>query len=136
MKAPKDKRTKAYKDWKANYNNKSKGLGDTIAKITKATGIDKVVKFIAGEDCGCDERQIALNKTFRYKKPKCLLEDEYAYLSEWFKTPKNRVSPIEQKELLKIYNRTFSKKNQITSCGSCIRSITNDLNALYRTYGN
>ena len=29
---------------------KSKGLGDTIAKITEATGIDKLVKFVAGED--------------------------------------------------------------------------------------
>ncbi len=36
---------------------KSKGLGDTIAKITEATGIDKLVKFVAGEDCGCDERK-------------------------------------------------------------------------------
>ena len=42
----------------------SKGLGDTIEKITKATGIDKLVKFIAGEDCGCDERQEILNKKF------------------------------------------------------------------------
>ena len=37
--------------------NESKGLGDTVAKITKATGIDKLVKFVAGEDCGCDERK-------------------------------------------------------------------------------
>jgi hypothetical protein len=37
---------------------KSKGLGDTIAKITEATGIDKAVKFIAGEDCGCDNGDI------------------------------------------------------------------------------
>ena len=35
----------------------SKGLGDTVEKITKATGIEKVVKFIAGEDCGCDKRK-------------------------------------------------------------------------------
>ena len=41
---------------------KSKGLGDTIAKVTKATGIDKAVKFIAGADCGCDERKEKLNK--------------------------------------------------------------------------
>ena len=41
---------------------KSKGLGDTIAKITKATGIKAVVKFIAGDDGGCDERQEYLNK--------------------------------------------------------------------------
>ena len=43
-----------YKSHKKSVEKQSKGLGDTIAKITKATGIDKVVKFIAGEDCGCD----------------------------------------------------------------------------------
>lgn len=45
----------------------SKGLGDTIAKITKATGIDKVVEAIV-EDCGCKARQEKLNKMFPYKK--------------------------------------------------------------------
>ena len=33
---------------------KSKGLGDTIEKVTKATGIKKLVEFVAGEDCGCE----------------------------------------------------------------------------------
>ena len=46
---------------------KSKGLGDTVEKITKATGIDKVAKFILGEDCGCEERKQKLNKLFPYK---------------------------------------------------------------------
>ena len=54
-----DKRSKdyrEYKEWKAtkesykalkeNVEGKPKGLGDTIAKITKATGIDKVVKLL------------------------------------------------------------------------------------------
>ena len=136
MKAPKDKRTKEYKEWKANYEKESKGLGDTIAKITKATGIDKAVKFIAGEDCGCDARQDAMNKAFRYKRPKCLLENEFIYLKMWFSKSTNRVAPIEQKELLKIYNRVFSDKKQLTSCGSCIKNITNELNSLYKTYGN
>lgn len=36
---------------------KHKGLGDTVAAITKATGIDKLV----GEDCGCGKRQEAWN---------------------------------------------------------------------------
>ena len=40
---------------------KSKGLGDSIEKITKATGIDKVAKFILGEDCGCEARKEKLN---------------------------------------------------------------------------
>ena len=140
MKEPKDKRTKAYKEWKKSFDaeqeNKSKGLGDDIEKITEATGIKKLVKFIAGEDCGCDERQIALNKAFRYKRPKCLLENEYVYLKEWFALNRTRVNPSEQKQLLKIYNRVFNDKKVMTSCGSCIRTITNELNSLYKTYGN
>jgi hypothetical protein len=136
MKAPKDKRTKEYKEWKANYEKESTGLGDTIAKITKATGIDKAVKFLAGEDCGCDARQEAMNKAFRYKRPKCLLENEFVYLTMWFSKHRNNVKPAEQKELLKIYNRVFSDKKIMTSCGSCIRSVTNELNSLYKTYGN
>ena len=47
----------------------SKGLGDTIQKITKATGIHKAVKMInKDKDCGCGERKDALNKLFPYKK--------------------------------------------------------------------
>jgi hypothetical protein len=53
-------------------------LGDTIAKVTKATGIEKLVKFIAGEDCGCNERKEKLNKLFPYKRqPLCLNENEF-----------------------------------------------------------
>lgn len=43
---------------------KSKGLGDSIKKITSATRLDKLSEKIASlldEDCGCDERQDWLN---------------------------------------------------------------------------
>ena len=49
--------------------NKSKGLGDTVAKITKATGIKKVVDKVSeavGKDCGCAKRQDTLNRLFPY----------------------------------------------------------------------
>ena len=42
---------------------KSKGLGDAIEKITKATGIKAVVDKIAeitDTDCGCDKRKSLL----------------------------------------------------------------------------
>ena len=78
-----DKRTKAYKDWKKKYNKDSKGVGDTVEKITKATGIKKVVKWLAGEDCGCDQRQEELNKLLPYKKPKCLSEWEFIWKSDF-----------------------------------------------------
>lgn len=50
----------------------SKGLGDTVAKFTEATGIDKVAKaaakLVGKEDCGCKRRQEKLNDIFPYKK--------------------------------------------------------------------
>lgn len=50
---------------------KSQGFGDTIAKFTAATGIQKVAKVVAGlagyNDCGCSKRQEQLNQMFPYK---------------------------------------------------------------------
>ena len=46
--------------------NTSRGLGDTIAKITNVTGIAKIVKIIT-PNCRCDERQKWLNKKIPYK---------------------------------------------------------------------
>ncbi len=54
------------------YNDmKSKGLGDTIDKITTATGIKKVAEAVSkatGSDCGCGKRRDALNRAFPYKQ--------------------------------------------------------------------
>lgn len=50
---------------------KSKGLGDTIEKVTTATGIKKVVETVAkasGKDCGCEKRKDALNRMFPYNE--------------------------------------------------------------------
>ena len=46
---------------------KSKGLGDTIEKITKATKIKALVDKLPG-DCGCNKRKEVLNKAFPYKQ--------------------------------------------------------------------
>ena len=46
--------------------DKSKGLGDTVAKITNATGVAKIVKAI-NPNCNCDKRQEWLNKKIPYK---------------------------------------------------------------------
>ena len=54
-----------------NYRQPSRGLGDTIAKFTHATGIHSLAqigaKAIGKKDCGCKKRQQALNKAFPYK---------------------------------------------------------------------
>jgi len=50
---------------------KSKGLGDTIEKVTMRTGIKRVVKVVSNlvgvDDCGCDDRRDSLNEMFPYK---------------------------------------------------------------------
>ena len=85
-------------------NIKAKGLGDTVEKVFKKTGIDKVAKFILGEDCGCDKRKDKLNELFPYNKPECLNEDEFNYLDTYFKSSSNVVTTETQDKLLVIYN--------------------------------
>jgi len=47
---------------------KSKGLGDTVAKVTAATGIQSFVKKVSKGDCGCEGRRKKLNDLFPYSK--------------------------------------------------------------------
>ena len=113
---------------------KSKGLGDTIAKITEATGIDKLVKFVAGEDCGCDERKEKLNKLFPYVKPNCLTEDEFKTLDEFFSLNTQQVTNIQQRDLVKVSNRVFNRQDQQTSCSSCLRDLVGKLKVIHAEY--
>ena len=54
-----------------NPKEKSKGFGDTIAKFTHATGLDKAADAIARamgkDDCGCNKRRKTLNEILPYK---------------------------------------------------------------------
>ena len=52
---------------------KSKGLGDSIQKITKATGIKTMVDTVSkglNIPCGCEGRRDALSTIFPYKNNK------------------------------------------------------------------
>lgn len=53
-------------------NEESKGLGDTIAKVTHVFKLDlladKIAKAAGQEDCGCNRRREKLNELFPYKK--------------------------------------------------------------------
>ena len=113
---------------------RKKGLGDTIEAITEATGIKALVKFIAGEDCGCDERKDKLNELFPYKKANCLSEENYSYLDEFLKAKKTELKPSEQTILLRIYNETFNANVGNTQCSSCWIDMINELKQVYETY--
>jgi hypothetical protein len=50
---------------------KSKGLGDTVEKIAKTIGADKVAgvyEKVTGKPCGCAARKEKLNRAFPYNK--------------------------------------------------------------------
>lgn len=53
-----------------NNSEKSTGLGDTVAKMTNALGLDKVAesvaKVVGKDDCGCNKRREKLNELFPY----------------------------------------------------------------------
>jgi hypothetical protein len=135
-----DKRTKEYKDWKASFEESQQenvsGLGDSIEKFTEATGIKKVVEFIAGEDCGCDDRKEALNKLFPYSKPNCVTEEDYEILTNLFVERKstNKLSADEVKTLYRIHDYVFNKKSIPGSCPSCIRSRVSELKRYFLNY--
>jgi hypothetical protein len=62
--------------------NKSRGLGDTIEKITTATGIKTIVDTVAkvtGKGCGCAARKEALNNKFPYKERGSWLSERFRY---------------------------------------------------------
>ncbi len=49
---------------------KSRGLGDSIEKFTKATGIKTIVDKVSkatGRDCGCNQRRDTLNRVIPYQ---------------------------------------------------------------------
>ena len=52
--------------------NRSAGLGDSIAKLTSATGLDKLAQKMAKaagkSDCKCNDRKDSLNRAFPYSK--------------------------------------------------------------------
>jgi len=66
-----------YKNWirgnvatEWTVQDKSRGLGDTVAKIAHKTGIAKLVEIktkITGKPCGCKSRQNKLNEILSYE---------------------------------------------------------------------
>ena len=88
------------------------GLGDTIEKVLESPILKPITKAIRkiifkdGEDCGCKERKVKLNQTFKYKlKPRCFTEQEY---KEWGAFKKIVTLTIVDKQV-KYICKTFSE---------------------------
>ena len=111
---------------------KSKGLGDTIEKITKATGIDKVAKAVLGDDCGCEERKQKLNKMFPYKVRQ-FTEDEIKIYEEVLpRLDGGQISGKDQDIMVKLYNKVFNANKKPSGCSPCVRETLAKLKKVYQ----
>jgi len=134
-----DKRTKEYKEykkWKENYEKEnSTGVGDAVEKVTKATGIKKVVEWIAGEDCGCDERKEKLNKLpFKIRVKDCPTEEQYNFMVELFKRNPHRIDARTQDKVNEILNLVTGTKYKRSTCSSCVAGRMKILKNIYQAY--
>ena len=117
---------------------KSKGLGDSIEKLTEVTGIKKAVEMFSeatGIDCGCDERKVKLNNLFPYNRNiNCLNESDYTKLTKYLSAQQTTLTPIEQQEISDIYFNVFNYRLQTSSCASCWKGKLDELRRVYNEY--
>jgi len=110
---------------------KSKGLGDSVEKALKSAGIDKVVKKLLGDDCGCEERKEKLNKMFPYKQVRQFTKDEMSIYESVIPRIKGTISGQDQATLVKLYNKVFNANKKTSSCGSCVQQTVAQLAKIY-----
>jgi hypothetical protein len=116
---------------------KPQGLGDTIEAITEATGIKAGVELLSKAldwDCGCEERKEKLNQLWSYRKPKCLVEEDYKYLKAFFAKPQNEIVLQVQWELADIYYRIFNFRLEQSNCASCWRDYISQIRQVYNVF--
>lgn len=117
---------------------KSKGLGDSLEKIIKLTGLDS---FVNGEDCGCNERKEKLNKIFPYKNKligRCLTEDEFVRWKFFTDNKTLDFSPEQISFICNLYATVFDKPLWVPEPNTSIKPIItmiDRLDLIYKTYG-
>ena len=96
--------------------SESKGLGDSIAKLTKAVGI-KPCK-------SCEKRKNILNKLFPFKSVNVLNAPQMKLLA--------KLDSLSDTEIIEIYNNVFNTNLAISTFNINIRNaVTKDLSSLY-----
>ena len=143
--------TKMYRSWKAKYGPTEEtvlyeekpqvGLGDVVENITEATGIKKVVEWVAGEDCGCKERKEKLNKiklNIKWPVLRCFTEELYQEWTQFRKRPnKFKVTHEEQLLIIKVTERLFARSfKPCRHCGKQVEIRIKEIDAVYDNYTN
>jgi hypothetical protein len=119
---------------KTSQEIESTGLGDTVEKVFRKTGIDKIAKAVLGDDCGCDKRQELLNDLFPYKKFNAPTDEELDTIDWLFTKSRNTISGSMVKEIYSVYNRIFNDKAKPTNCSSCFKPVKQKLLKIHNEF--
>lgn len=113
---------------------KSRGLGDTIEKIIKATHLDI---FVEGKDCGCEARKEKLNLLFPYRfKARCFTEDEYIRWGQFTAVKTIVLSADQVKYVCELYASVFNRQVWYP-CSTCSpKPMINMIDKLDLVYGS
>lgn len=96
--------------------SESKGLGDSIAKLTKAVGI-KPCK-------SCEKRKNILNNLFPFKTVNVLNDAQMKLLA--------KLESLSDTEIIEIYNEVFNTNLDVSTFNINIRNaVIKDLSSLY-----
>jgi hypothetical protein len=150
-----DKRGKKYKKMKLAYektietkNVDDVGIGTTIEKVLKATGVSKLVEVFTpeGKDCGCDERKRLLNNspTFNVsQKPKrCMDKAMFEAYDNFVQSREvDKWSAEQAKLVFDTYEWVFALRYDTNRmCANCngtaniLKMITASLDKVYESY--
>jgi hypothetical protein len=150
-----DKRGKKYKKMKLAYeksietkNVDDVGVGTTIEKVLKATGISKLVEVFTpeGEDCGCSERKRRLNNSPTFnasQKPKRCMDKAMLEAYDYFVQSRevDKWSAEEAKLVFDTYEWVFALRYDTKRmCANCngtaniLKMITASLDKVYESY--
>ena len=150
-----DKRGKKYKKMKLAYeksietkNVDDVGVGTTIEKVLKATGISKLVEVFTpeGEDCGCSERKRRLNNSPTFnasQKPKrCMDKAMFEAYDNFVQSREvDKWSAEESKLVFDTYEWVFALRYDTKRmCANCngtaniLKMITASLDKVYESY--
>ena len=148
-----DKRTKEYKEYKewlakkaevqyeevkANIDKENTvGLGDVVEKVTRATGVKKVVEAIT-DDCGCDERKDKFNKFVLWKRRKvnCIKQDDYVWIKDLLKRRPSRYTFEMRERLVRIHNEVLNTKHKNTKCVPCMKGLLENMQSYLDVWEN
>ena len=135
-----DKRTSEYKEYK-----KSKGLGDDVEKVLKATGIKALAKVILGKDCPkCDERKSKLNNLFprNVKAVRCMTNEHITAYRQYVESRTLNIwNDADITLLTTLYAHVFAiRYDSKEFCRGCqgtaktLLKITTHLDEVYNSY--